>query len=164
MLHTYVNGHLCTKALTGKTPYEAWHGRKPDVSHLRKFGSPVYVLLQGQKTPPKLLPRSKQQIFVGYDDRSKSIKYYNLDTRKVLTSRNYKFLTYLPDQSGMPEPMSNFPPLCHVRGSMANYNPHCNREVSVLNQRDNVRSLKLRVMKTRMPESFERKRQLTIVT
>src|SRR6266545_2290393 len=60
---------------------------------------------QGQKTPPKLLPRSKQQIFVGYDDGSKSIKYYNPDTRKVLTSRNYKFLTYLPNQLGTPEPI-----------------------------------------------------------
>jgi hypothetical protein len=27
-----------TKALDGKTPYEAWHGRKPAVSHLRVFG------------------------------------------------------------------------------------------------------------------------------
>src|SRR6266511_1050337 len=44
---------------------------------------------QGQKTPPKLLPRSKQQIFVGYNDGSKSIKYYNPETQKVLTSRNY---------------------------------------------------------------------------
>ena len=26
-----------TKALDGKTPYEAWHGRKPVVSHLRVF-------------------------------------------------------------------------------------------------------------------------------
>ena len=26
------------KALDGKTPYEAWHGRKPVVSHLRVFG------------------------------------------------------------------------------------------------------------------------------
>jgi transposase InsO family protein len=27
-----------TKALDGKTPYEAWHKRKPAVSHLRVFG------------------------------------------------------------------------------------------------------------------------------
>jgi hypothetical protein len=27
-----------TKALDGRTPYEAWHGRKPAVSHLRVFG------------------------------------------------------------------------------------------------------------------------------
>jgi hypothetical protein len=85
----YLRERAPVKALPGTTPYEAWHGRKPDVSHLREFGCPVYVLLQGQKERLKLLPRSKQQIFVGYDDGSKSIKYYNPETRKVLTSRNY---------------------------------------------------------------------------
>jgi len=54
---------------------------------------------------PKLLPQSKQQIFVGYDDGSKSIKYYNPETRKVLTSRNYQFLSNLPSQPGTPEPI-----------------------------------------------------------
>jgi hypothetical protein len=96
----YLRERAPTKALPGKTPYEAWYGKKPDVSHLREFGTPVYVLLQGQKKGPKLQPRSKQQIFVGYDDGSKSVKYFNPETRKVLTSRNYKFLTNLPKQSG----------------------------------------------------------------
>jgi hypothetical protein len=27
-----------TKALDGKMPYKAWHGRKPVVNHLRVFG------------------------------------------------------------------------------------------------------------------------------
>jgi hypothetical protein len=49
--------------------------------------------------------KSKQQIFVGYDDGSKSIKYYNSDTRRVLTSRNYQFLTNLPKEPGTPEPI-----------------------------------------------------------
>jgi hypothetical protein len=57
-----------TKVLADKTPYEAWYGNKPDVSSLQEFGSPVYVLLQGQKDPAKLQPRSKQQIF---DDGTK---------------------------------------------------------------------------------------------
>jgi len=48
--------YLCERALAaaipGITPYEAWHGTKPDVSHLREFGSLVYVLLQGQHVEP----------------------------------------------------------------------------------------------------------------
>jgi len=88
-----------------KTPYEAWFGSKPDVSHLWEFGTPVYVLVQPQKTQLKLAPRSKQQIFVGYDDGSNSVKYYNPKTRKILTSRNFKFLTNLPVKSGTPEPI-----------------------------------------------------------
>jgi len=99
----YIQERAPTKALSGTTPYEAWFGHKPDVSHLWEFGTPVYVLLQGQQKHPKLLPRSKQQIFIGYDDGSKSIKYYNPETWKVLTSQNFHFLTHLSTESGMPD-------------------------------------------------------------
>ena len=97
---TYLRERAPSKALPGITPYEAWHKTKPDVSHLREFGSPVYVLIQGSQKPAKLLPKSKQQIFVGFDDGSKSIKYYNPETRRVLTSRNYRFLTNSAWKSG----------------------------------------------------------------
>jgi len=45
----YIRKRAPAKSLPGTTPYEAWHGQKPDISHLREFGCPVYVLLQGQK-------------------------------------------------------------------------------------------------------------------
>jgi hypothetical protein len=32
-------------------------------------------------------------MFIGYDDGSKSVKHYNAETRKILTSRNFCFLT-----------------------------------------------------------------------
>jgi hypothetical protein len=63
----------------------------------------VYVLLQGSQKLAKFLPKSKQQIFVDFDDGSKSIKYYNPESRKVLTSQNYQFLTNLSRQSGTPK-------------------------------------------------------------
>ena len=34
-----------TSALKGKTPYEYWFGNKPDVSHLRVFGSVCFVYI-----------------------------------------------------------------------------------------------------------------------
>jgi hypothetical protein len=34
----YILNRSLTKALNGITPYDAWHGRKPAVSHLRVFG------------------------------------------------------------------------------------------------------------------------------
>ena len=39
-----------------------------------------------------MLPKSKQQYYVGYDNGSKSIKYHNADTKRVLTSRNFHFI------------------------------------------------------------------------
>jgi len=66
---------------------------KPDISHLREFGAPVWILHQGQQCGHKLETRSHQNIFVGFEDGSKSVKYYKHETRKVLISWNYCFLT-----------------------------------------------------------------------
>ena len=105
ILHAaYLRERAPTKALRDKTPYEAWFKKKPDVAHLREFGSPVYVLLQGQRELPKLLPRSKRQAFVGFDDGSHAIRYYNAETRRVLTSRNFRFLDNPSPHHPQPEP------------------------------------------------------------
>jgi hypothetical protein len=34
----YLQNQIPTKSLTGHTPYEAWHGWKLAVNHLRVFG------------------------------------------------------------------------------------------------------------------------------
>jgi len=81
-----------TKARPNSTPYQVWHGIKPDVSHLREFGAPLWVLLQGPNVRRKMLPKSQRRAYVGYDDRSKSFKYYNAATGNILTSRIYKLL------------------------------------------------------------------------
>ncbi|PPR03071.1 hypothetical protein CVT24_012432 [Panaeolus cyanescens] len=51
----------------GITPFEAFHGRKPDLSHLRVFGCQAFVLI-----PPELRtmggPRRFEGVFVGYMD------------------------------------------------------------------------------------------------
>ena len=39
-----------TKALKGKTPFEAWYGRKPSMSFLRTFGCIGHI----RKTKPVL--------------------------------------------------------------------------------------------------------------
>ena len=90
---SYIRNRSYTRTLEGETPYEIWHGLKPSVAHLREFGIPVWVLLQGQAEQRKILPKSKRRIYVGHEDGPQAIKYYNADVRKVLTSRNYRFLT-----------------------------------------------------------------------
>src|SRR5664279_6168925 len=54
-----------TRSLDGVTPFEAWHGRQPDVSFLRMFGCMVHV----RDTRPglkKLDDRNRPMILVGY--------------------------------------------------------------------------------------------------
>ena len=38
-------------------------------------------------------PKSKQQIYVGFDDGAGAIKYYNAEMHNVLTSQNFKQIT-----------------------------------------------------------------------
>jgi transposase InsO family protein len=42
----YLRNRASTWALKGATPNELWDGVKPNVTHLREFGSPVYVLIE----------------------------------------------------------------------------------------------------------------------
>jgi len=88
----YVHNHAYSSAVRDATPYEWWHGKKPDVSHLCKFGMPVWILLQGQKMLPKMEPCSRRCALVGYDDSSKLVLYYSAETWKILTLRNFCFL------------------------------------------------------------------------
>ncbi len=98
---TYLRNLSYTKPLAKMTPYQIWHGRKPDVTNLREFGAPVWVLLQGQKVQRKMLPKSQRRAYVGYDKGSKSVRYYNAATKNILTSRNFWFLS--PIERAPPE-------------------------------------------------------------
>ena len=56
---------LPTASLPGKTPFEAWWGRKPDLSRFRVFGCMAYVFVQKDKHK-KLESHMQKCIFVGY--------------------------------------------------------------------------------------------------
>jgi len=89
---TYLRNLSYTSAKPAATPYQGWTGKKPNVSHLHEFGAPIWVLLQGQSIQKKMLPKSQCCAYVGYDDGSKAIKYYNAATKNILLSRNFRFL------------------------------------------------------------------------
>jgi hypothetical protein len=59
-----------TKALNGRMPYEAWHGRKPEVSHLRVFGYLVFGKELGHII--KLDDMSTPGVFISYTEGSKA--------------------------------------------------------------------------------------------
>ena len=99
----YVRNRSFTTYLGNSTPHEGWFKHKPSVSHLREFGAPVWILLQGQKEDRKMLPKSKRQVYVGFDDGAKAVKYYNAETRKILTSHNFRHIN--PPPATPPEPI-----------------------------------------------------------
>ena len=79
-----------TKALKGKTPFEAWHGRKPSMSFLWTFGCIGHV----RKTKPiltKLEDRSTLMVFLGYVEGTKAYWLYDPRGDKVLVLRDVMF-------------------------------------------------------------------------
>ena len=71
-----------------RTPWELFYGIKPDVSHLRVFGSTAYAKLPEQKRQ-KFDPKSRRGIFVGYEDNTKG--YRLLIEGKLIISRDVVF-------------------------------------------------------------------------
>ena len=79
-----------TKDLTGKTPFEAWYGRKLSVSFLRTFGCIGHV----RKTKPNLIKledRSTPMVFLGYTEGTKVYRLYDPCGDKVLVSCDVVF-------------------------------------------------------------------------
>ena len=63
----YVQNRCPHSALDSKTPEEVFFGKKPDVSHFRVFGSPVYFHVPKEKRS-KLDASGKKGTFVGYNE------------------------------------------------------------------------------------------------
>lgn len=74
------------KVLLGNcTPEEKWSGSKPDVSEFKIFGSKVMVHIPKEKRT-KWEPKSKQLIFVGFDDNKKGYRCFDNESNKVTQS------------------------------------------------------------------------------
>ena len=54
----------------GKTPYEAWFGHKPNISHFIIFGSRAWARIPPEKRKA-LKPQRKECIMVGFDEYTK---------------------------------------------------------------------------------------------
>ena len=75
------------------TPHENFIIKKPNLSHVRIFGSIAYAHIPDD-TRQKFDPTSEKCILVGYSLEQKGYKCYNPSTRKVRTSRNVVFDEY----------------------------------------------------------------------
>jgi hypothetical protein len=85
----YILNRSPTKALKRMTPYEAWHGRKPAVPHLRVFGCLAFTKELGHIG--KLDDRSTLGVFIGYAEGSKVYRILDPGTLCVRTTRDVVF-------------------------------------------------------------------------
>lgn len=83
------------------TPYEAWYGRKPNLSHLRVFGSQAFVHIP-DAIRHKLEAKAAECIMVGYSEKSKAYRTWNPITRRVITSCDVIFNEEQPNDQTDP--------------------------------------------------------------
>ena len=85
----YLQNRLPTRA-TDKTPYEMWNGEKPDLQHIRVFGSKAYAHVPKEKRT-KWDSHSAEGVLVGYNETSNGYRILNPSTGKVTICRSVVF-------------------------------------------------------------------------
>jgi hypothetical protein len=86
----YLLNRAPSRSLNGVTPYEAWHGRKPNVQHLRTFGCVAHAKKLGPGLH-KLADCSTPCIFVGYEEGSKAYRVYDPVGKRLIVTRDVAF-------------------------------------------------------------------------
>jgi hypothetical protein len=90
LLHAVYLHNWLVHSATNKTPYEGWYGCKPNVTHLRTFGSRVCVKRTGSRRC-KLDRHDFTGIFLGYTATDQNITYLDLDSSIVKTCHHAVF-------------------------------------------------------------------------
>ncbi len=72
------------------TPYQNWYGTKPDISHLRIFGSSAFIHVPKAERR-KLDSKSLKCFFVGYSNTQKAYRFWDPVTRVIKISRDVVF-------------------------------------------------------------------------
>ena len=93
----YLKNRSPTKYLEHKTPFEAFYGFKPKVSHLRIFGCKAFAHIP-KEDRRKLDAEAIKCIFIGYCTDQKAYKMYDPSTHKVFVSRDVIFHEHVDKQ------------------------------------------------------------------
>lgn len=104
----YIKNRLTSSALpAGKTPFELWMGKKPNVEHMRVFGSTCYVVQHKKHIDGKLGDKAVKGVFVGYCDNTKGYKVILSDSQMPTSARSVVFqesnsadTAEVPDEDG----------------------------------------------------------------
>lgn len=104
-VHTavYLKNRCVTSSLVNKTPYEVWYQRKPDLSHVRLFGSPVMVHVPKEQRL-KWDKKAKPFILVGYSDTVKGYRVYDPKKNIVTEKRD---IIVMEGKHGIENPEEN---------------------------------------------------------
>ena len=86
LLHAVYLHNRRVHRILGKTPFEAWNGMRPNLKHLKMFGSRVCVKQTGHRRS-KLDRHDFTGIFLGYTATNQNIRY--IDVNSGITKRSH---------------------------------------------------------------------------
>jgi hypothetical protein len=89
----YVQNRLSHSALAFKAPENMFSRKKPEVSHLKMFGCPIFIHIPKEKRN-KMEPLGKTGIFVGYGEASKAFMIYIPGHHHIEINRDVTFDEY----------------------------------------------------------------------
>ncbi|GBP61070.1 Retrovirus-related Pol polyprotein from transposon TNT 1-94 [Eumeta japonica] len=102
----YILNRTSSSQTPGKTPYELWNGMKPELGHLKVFGSIEYVHVPDQLRT-KLEKKSEKMLLIGYDNTN--YRMYDMNKKTIKISRNVIF-----DEHQVPEVRKNITQICTI--------------------------------------------------
>ena len=87
---SYLHNRVPHKSVVGVTPFKALHGHKPNVSHLRVFGSTAWARIPMDKRKA-FQAQSRECILLGYAEDTKTYKLMDVATRKCFIQHSVQF-------------------------------------------------------------------------
>ncbi|CAG4933546.1 unnamed protein product [Colias eurytheme] len=111
---TYILNRTSSTQTPNTTAFELWNGIKPQVGHVKVFGSTGYVHVPDQLRT-KFEKKSKKMMLVGYDNMN--YRMYDMNTNKITISRNVIF-----DEHYVPSTRKNIAQISIVDDEVTNMN------------------------------------------
>ena len=87
----YCRNRSPTTSLDNRTPYEAWHDKRPAVSHMRIFGCLAFAHIR-KELRSKLDAKADAYIFVGYSPDSITYRLWDPRAKAIVESRDVHFV------------------------------------------------------------------------
>ncbi|KAJ8717783.1 hypothetical protein PYW07_005713 [Mythimna separata] len=100
----YIINRFPSRVLAEVTPYEKWHGKKPNISHLKIFGSKAMVHVPKQNRV-KWDRKSRELVFIGYCENTKGYRFFDPVSKKVVISRDATFVEKCDDSENITQKM-----------------------------------------------------------
>ena len=75
----YIQNMISIRPILGKTPYELWKNRKPNISYFYPFGC-ICFMLNTKENLGKFDSKAQKCLLLGCSECSKGYKIYNSET------------------------------------------------------------------------------------